>query len=300
MSRYLVTVAAGFMGSHLTEALLARGDDVVAVDLVHRLLRPVAERGERSRVRGRARLDVAEDDLPLDGVDGVFHLAAQPVSARASSSPDVYLHRNVLATQRVFEQSSCARRLRVVVVDLRRRGGVPDVRVRAPEADLPLRHHEARVRAPRATHTARDAASACATSPSTDRGSDPTWRSRDSSTRRSRAASSSSTATRRARSRTSPTRWPRRWPRWIAARAARSTTSAAARRLRCAKRSACSSTSADAELDVRAEPAARGDAKRTAADVSLIAREPGRAPTTKLEDGLAAQWAWAVDRVAAR
>jgi UDP-glucose 4-epimerase len=53
-------------------------------------------------------------------------------------------------------------------------------------------------------------------------------------------------------------------------------------------------------LDVRAEPAARGDARRTAADVSLIARDLGWSPTTSLEDGLAAQWAWAVDRVAAR
>ena len=53
-------------------------------------------------------------------------------------------------------------------------------------------------------------------------------------------------------------------------------------------------------LEVRAEPAARGDARRTAADVSLIARDLGWAPTTQLEDGLAAQWSWAVDRVAAR
>jgi nucleoside-diphosphate-sugar epimerase len=53
-------------------------------------------------------------------------------------------------------------------------------------------------------------------------------------------------------------------------------------------------------LEVRAEPAARGDARRTAADVSLIARELSWTPTTRLEDGLAAQWAWAVDRVAAR
>ena len=53
-------------------------------------------------------------------------------------------------------------------------------------------------------------------------------------------------------------------------------------------------------LDVRAEPAVRGDEKRTAADVSLISRELGWVPTTTLEDGLAAQWSWAVDRVAAR
>jgi UDP-glucuronate 4-epimerase len=54
------------------------------------------------------------------------------------------------------------------------------------------------------------------------------------------------------------------------------------------------------KVDVRAEPAARGDARRTAADVSLVAGDLGWAPTTTLEDGLAAQWSWAVDRVAAR
>ena len=80
--------------------------------------------------------------------------------------------------------------------------------------------------------------SSCATSPSTDRVSGPTWRSRASSTRSRAAPRSSSTATgsSRARSRTLPTGWRRRWRRWSAPRRVPSTTWAAARRRRCARR----------------------------------------------------------------
>jgi UDP-glucuronate 4-epimerase len=35
MSRYVFTGCAGFIGSHLTDALLARGDEVVGVDAFH-------------------------------------------------------------------------------------------------------------------------------------------------------------------------------------------------------------------------------------------------------------------------
>ena len=104
MSRYLVTGAAGFMGSHLTEALLARGDDVVAVDLFTDYYDPSLKR-ENAHAFEVLCLDVAEDELPLDGVDGVFHLAAQPGVRASFEHLDVYLRRNVLATQRVLEQS---------------------------------------------------------------------------------------------------------------------------------------------------------------------------------------------------
>nr|MBA3384881.1 NAD-dependent epimerase/dehydratase family protein [Actinomycetota bacterium] len=104
MSRYLVTGAAGFMGSHLSEALLARGDDVVAVDSFTDYYDPSLKE-ENAEAFEVARLDVAEDDLPLDGVDGVFHLAAQPGVRASFEQLDVYLRRNVLATQRVLEQS---------------------------------------------------------------------------------------------------------------------------------------------------------------------------------------------------
>jgi nucleoside-diphosphate-sugar epimerase len=44
-------------------------------------------------------------------------------------------------------------------------------------------------------------------------------------------------------------------------------------------------------LDVRYEPAALGDVRRTAADTSLVRSELGWTPGTELEDGLAAQLA---------
>jgi UDP-glucuronate 4-epimerase len=53
-------------------------------------------------------------------------------------------------------------------------------------------------------------------------------------------------------------------------------------------------------IAIRARPAARGDARRTAADVTRIRDELGWSPTTALDEGLQAQWSWAVDRVAAR
>jgi UDP-glucuronate 4-epimerase len=110
--RYVVTGAAGFVGSHLAEALAAAGHDVVGVDcftdyyevaLKHENARALEARGVPVR-----QLDLAEADLELDGVDGVFHLAAQPGVRSFGSSFPVYLRQNVLATQRLFETASQA------------------------------------------------------------------------------------------------------------------------------------------------------------------------------------------------
>jgi nucleoside-diphosphate-sugar epimerase len=52
-------------------------------------------------------------------------------------------------------------------------------------------------------------------------------------------------------------------------------------------------------LELVERPAAKGDVRRTAPDTSRIGRELGWSATTALEDGLSAQWEWAVSRVAA-
>ena len=110
--RYVVTGAAGFIGSHLAEALLARGDEVVGVDCFTDYYDP-ALKEENARAIDVRRIDLAEDGLDLDGIDGVFHLAGQPGVRSFGEAFPLYLRRNVLATQRVF-QSAAGAGVRVV------------------------------------------------------------------------------------------------------------------------------------------------------------------------------------------
>jgi len=105
--RYVVTGAAGFIGSHLTEALLARGHEVVAVDSFTDYY-DTTQKGENAAAFDVSRVDLADDDLDLAGVDGVFHLAGQPGVRSSFADFDVYVRRNILATQKVFESAARA------------------------------------------------------------------------------------------------------------------------------------------------------------------------------------------------
>ena len=104
---YLVTGAAGFIGSHLTEALLARGHDVRAVDCFTDYYDP-ALKEENASGFDVQRLDLAQADLDLDGVDGVFHLAGQPGVRSFGDVFESYATRNLLASRRVFEAAALA------------------------------------------------------------------------------------------------------------------------------------------------------------------------------------------------
>jgi UDP-glucuronate 4-epimerase len=100
--RYAVTGAAGFIGSHLGEALLAAGHEVVGIDSFNDYYDP-ALKEENARNLEVLRIDLAENELELAGFDGVFHLAGQPGVRSFGETFELYLRRNVLASKRLFE-----------------------------------------------------------------------------------------------------------------------------------------------------------------------------------------------------
>src|SRR3954447_1370343 len=83
--RVVVTGAAGFVGSHLVDTLLERGDTVVGIDCFTPYYDPETKRQNLARALDHEEFTLAEADLReadllplLDGVDTVFHQAAQP------------------------------------------------------------------------------------------------------------------------------------------------------------------------------------------------------------------------------
>lgn len=105
MMRCMVTGGAGFIGSHLVDALVARGDEVVVVDS----LRTGSEENLRDHLsKKRVRLirqDLLEDGWQesLTGIRRVYHLAADPDVRQSAVSPGSQVQQNLIATWRVLE-----------------------------------------------------------------------------------------------------------------------------------------------------------------------------------------------------
>jgi len=109
--RVVVTGVAGFIGSHLSERLLAAGHEVVGIDcFTDYYERSRKEQNlETSRSSDRFRFEAADlvdaDLAPLlDGADAIYHLAGQPgVRPSWGNQFDRYVRDNVIATQRLLE-----------------------------------------------------------------------------------------------------------------------------------------------------------------------------------------------------
>ncbi|HEV8304967.1 MAG TPA: NAD-dependent epimerase/dehydratase family protein [Gemmatimonadales bacterium] len=114
-----MTGAAGFIGSHLCEALIGRGDEVVGIDNFDPFYpRAVKERNlDALRRASRFRLiegDVATDPIPLDGAAAVIHLAARPGVRPSLEDPAGYVDANVRGTACVLEAARRAGVARIV------------------------------------------------------------------------------------------------------------------------------------------------------------------------------------------
>ena len=100
--RYVVTGAAGFIGSHLLGTLLERGHDAVGWDAFTDYYDPALKEANAAGLPIE-RIDLVEDPLDLAGFDGVFHLAGQPGVRSFGLVFPTYVRQNILASQRVFE-----------------------------------------------------------------------------------------------------------------------------------------------------------------------------------------------------
>jgi UDP-glucuronate 4-epimerase len=105
--RYVVTGAAGFIGSHLAEALQSAGHEVLGIDCFTDYYDPAVKERNASGLDVR-RLDLARDELDFTDWDGIFHLAGQPGVRIFGDVFPLYVERNVLASQRVFEAAALA------------------------------------------------------------------------------------------------------------------------------------------------------------------------------------------------
>jgi UDP-glucose 4-epimerase len=101
--RAVVTGGAGFIGSHVVDALLARGDEVHVVDTL--------ETGRRENVPAAATLHERDIREPAGGLydeiapEAVFHLAAQADVGTSVERPDFDATVNVVGTIRVLEEA---------------------------------------------------------------------------------------------------------------------------------------------------------------------------------------------------
>ena len=122
LHRAVVTGAAGFIGSHLVDALLEHGHEVVGIDAFTPYYAPARKRANIAAAAANPKFDLLPADLTelaLDEVlrpgDVVFHLAAQP-GVRASWGQDfsIYTRHNIEATHHLLEAARRRQVRRVV------------------------------------------------------------------------------------------------------------------------------------------------------------------------------------------
>jgi UDP-glucuronate 4-epimerase len=111
--KVLLTGAAGFIGSHVAEALLARGDEVVGLDNFEAFYSPDVKRRNLRAALAHDRFTLAESDLRnpahverafgMAPFDAVIHLAGKAGVRPSLNDPAGYTETNISGTAHVLE-----------------------------------------------------------------------------------------------------------------------------------------------------------------------------------------------------
>src|SRR5690606_37424178 len=111
---YLVTGGAGFIGSHVAQDLLARGDKVVILDNFNDYYDPKIKRNNIKRIQ-HDNLTVIEGDLrdvtlindifAEHGITHVAHLAARANVRASMEQTQLYMDVNLTGSMNIFEAS---------------------------------------------------------------------------------------------------------------------------------------------------------------------------------------------------
>jgi UDP-glucuronate 4-epimerase len=113
MTRYLVTGAAGFIGYHTAERLLARGDEVLGLDNLNPYYDPTLKEARLARLQRHAgfrftKLDLAdragmERFFAEERPEVVIHLAAQAGVRYSMTNPHAYVDSNLVGFTNILE-----------------------------------------------------------------------------------------------------------------------------------------------------------------------------------------------------
>jgi UDP-glucuronate 4-epimerase len=159
---YLVTGAAGFIGSHVADALLARGDRVVGLDNLNdyydparkeanlREIERAAPPGSFALVRGDVRDTALLDRLFAEHTfESVAHLAAMAGVRASVDDPHLYVDVNVVGTLNLLERARRHRPTRLVLASTSSVYGASERRPFTEDdpADRPLAPYPASKRA---------------------------------------------------------------------------------------------------------------------------------------------------------